>query len=349
MLRVVVLQQRLVRALCALPAGTVVDLSWLQQHAWPTVDSDWVRRFWENQEGRRQAWLIAIAGASVPAKQELLDVMAEQHKFRRLYRNPPTFRLRQTDKAFWDETPVRKAMKLLMLDFYEPGLSSKLKFPATFCGGTVDLTREAYLKEPVFTICPYCDSGLQCTELDHFLPKNAFPFLSVHPDNLIPSCHDSNRGDHKGDTPPLNWALPEQASEHFHPRWRSGMGRFKVVFAERPDRELMASLEAIDPGDKSRVKNLDKLFRLAEFWGRTLSDDIQGIQKEIADQLREEGGPADADAVRRNLLRLSAGCRRWLNKRERQYYWQHLYAYAAQSGPIVQETLRQYEEDFRRG
>jgi hypothetical protein len=349
MLRVVVLQRRLVRALCALPQGASVDQAWLQQQAWPDLDAVWVKRFWENQKGRRQAWLNTVAAAGVPAKQELLAVMAEQLRFRGLYRNPPTSRMRQTDKAFWDATLVRRAMKLLMLDFYEPGLSSELKFPATFCGGTGDLTREVYLKEPVFKVCPYCDNGLQCPELDHFLPKSAFPFLSVHPDNLIPSCHDSNRGDRKGDTPPLDWAAQDQAADHFHPRWRSAAGKFKVTFAETGTRELTATLEPLDPIDQSKVENLDNLFRLAEFWGRTLSDDIRSIQKEIADDMRAAGGSADVAAVRTCLLRRSEDCRRWLNRRPLQYYWQHLYAYAAQSDPIVQEILRQHEEDLQTG
>ncbi|WP_394670882.1 HNH endonuclease [uncultured Acinetobacter sp.] len=41
--------------------------------------------------------------------------------------------------------------------------------------------------------CPYCGVGYAST-LDHYLPKNKFPQLSVTPLNLIPSCKDCNTG-----------------------------------------------------------------------------------------------------------------------------------------------------------
>jgi hypothetical protein len=42
-------------------------------------------------------------------------------------------------------------------------------------------------------ICPYCGFG-QARTLDHYLPKAKFPFLSVLPINLVPSCRDCNTG-----------------------------------------------------------------------------------------------------------------------------------------------------------
>lgn len=40
-------------------------------------------------------------------------------------------------------------------------------------------------------LCPYCSIG-EVYELDHFLPKSAFPELNVCPVNLIPICHPCN-------------------------------------------------------------------------------------------------------------------------------------------------------------
>lgn len=42
-------------------------------------------------------------------------------------------------------------------------------------------------------ICPFCGFG-QVTTLDHYLPKAKFPLLSIHPNNLVPSCADCNKG-----------------------------------------------------------------------------------------------------------------------------------------------------------
>jgi 5-methylcytosine-specific restriction endonuclease McrA len=41
--------------------------------------------------------------------------------------------------------------------------------------------------------CPLCGEGL-VTTLDHHLPKNKYPLLSVVPINLIPACRDCNTG-----------------------------------------------------------------------------------------------------------------------------------------------------------
>lgn len=39
--------------------------------------------------------------------------------------------------------------------------------------------------------CCYCGCG-RVDELDHFLPKSAYPLLAVDPSNLVPSCHFCN-------------------------------------------------------------------------------------------------------------------------------------------------------------
>ncbi|MDR6485714.1 5-methylcytosine-specific restriction endonuclease McrA [Chryseobacterium vietnamense] len=42
-----------------------------------------------------------------------------------------------------------------------------------------------------FNICPYCNVKTVKT-IDHFLPKSEYPYLSVTPVNLVPSCRDCN-------------------------------------------------------------------------------------------------------------------------------------------------------------
>ena len=41
--------------------------------------------------------------------------------------------------------------------------------------------------------CPFCGMGHVKT-LDHYLPKAKFPFVTVLPENLVPSCRDCNTG-----------------------------------------------------------------------------------------------------------------------------------------------------------
>lgn len=39
--------------------------------------------------------------------------------------------------------------------------------------------------------CPYCGIG-SASQLDHYLPKSEFHAITVHPNNLVPSCADCN-------------------------------------------------------------------------------------------------------------------------------------------------------------
>jgi uncharacterized protein (TIGR02646 family) len=45
-------------------------------------------------------------------------------------------------------------------------------------------------------ICPYCDIdstlSISNNEIEHFLPKSKYPYLSMNANNLIPSCHACN-------------------------------------------------------------------------------------------------------------------------------------------------------------
>lgn len=45
--------------------------------------------------------------------------------------------------------------------------------------------------------CPFCGFG-EVYEVDHYLPKNAFPELNVLPKNLLPICHPCNHIKHSG-------------------------------------------------------------------------------------------------------------------------------------------------------
>ncbi|WP_221063576.1 hypothetical protein [Methylomagnum ishizawai] len=105
LLRVVVLQRRLVRALCGLEAGSSVNQAWLESlRGWKRLDPDWVRRFWENDNGNRALWINRIASASIKDKQAILAIGTEQLRFRELWQNPPSIRMR---KLNWKAEPFQ--------------------------------------------------------------------------------------------------------------------------------------------------------------------------------------------------------------------------------------------------
>lgn len=54
-----------------------------------------------------------------------------------------------------------------------------------------------FCNENNLTVCPYCDidtlNNIGNREIEHFIPKSEYPFLSMHPYNLISSCGSCNK------------------------------------------------------------------------------------------------------------------------------------------------------------
>lgn len=71
--------------------------------------------------------------------------------------------------------------------------------------------------------CPTCGFGHVYT-IDHFLPKSAFPWFSVSPENLVPSCRDCNTG---------KMACAASDAQSFHPYYDAGpLMQEQWLFAE---------------------------------------------------------------------------------------------------------------------
>jgi hypothetical protein len=342
LLKLVEIQRTLVGKLCELPEGSMVTLDWLKTDVWPPpIDPGWVDNFWENDKGRRKEWMEKIAKADTAKKQEILQLMEEQLDYVTLYSNPPGRRIRKTDIDFWKADSVRKAIKDLLVAFYSPWLNANHGYPAAMLGVAAVVTRAEYLRDAKPTLCPYCDTSLQTTEIDHFLPKSSFPFLSAHPDNFVPSCHDSNEFTlHKGDRPPLDWDEVDQAGGYFHPRLRSAIGRYTLSFRDQ-GRRLSLSLVAVDAAEQRRVDNLDSMFRLTEdHWGKALETQVQDVVEEVADRIRNGELSADKLEVQRFLRDRSNSYGRFIGKRPLHIFLARLYDFVAHDDELVSNTLR---------
>jgi hypothetical protein len=340
LLRVVVLQRRLIKELCDLPVGTTVDLTWLQG-IWRELEAEWVRRFWENDEdktmkqGRRSIWITRIASATETEKQTIRSLAEEQIRFPELWSNAPVVRMRQQN---WKTEPFKSVSKLLV-SFYAPIFydSEGYKF------GQLEFSKSDFLDgipKASRKVCPYCDNFLQKAELDHFLPKDDFPFLSCHPDNLIPSCHDSNSGSHKGTVVPLDWTEQDQATHWFHPRCRTARNQFVVSIVENPDRTLAAALRPANGVPVNRVTNLDATFKLANFWSGQIEDELQLIGSQVSDLLREEALEPTEVTIRTKLLSLANLKANEIGRRGLALCHHALYTFAANSTAVVTEITR---------
>ena len=336
MLRLVVLQRRLALALCELPANTTKSdadwVTWLTTDVWPAIDTTWIGRFWNNDRGRRKQLIRTVAAAADAAKSDLLDTMRQQHAVKNLYMAGNGSTINKTDKDYWNHSPAHKAMRSLMVHFYHICLVGRDGCPESRTGNRLGPLGLDIRQERCNSVCPYVDLEYLHAELDHFLPKNQFPFLSVHPDNLIACCHDANVSRVKGTKVGMDWNSPRPAEDYFHPRWRSavdGVGShatmlFSIDLLEQRNRIAGIQLVAANAADGPRIANMDEMFHHAEHWGRTVDSDLQDIQDAVVEWLTDDQAVPDAASVGDRLTRYAQQQKRAIGKRSRAIYWSQL-------------------------
>lgn len=302
------MQKILIQALCALPAASVVDLEWLKS-TWNTVtDSTWLQRFWENNSDKRAEWCNQIAGAEVAIKRDILEIMAQQLRFAELYSNPPSVHLeihswKVSNNSLGDERKrqiVLKAVQNLLQEFYAPLFYKNEGFPNP--DGS-QFHKDVFIcRSP--KVCPYTDNKPQDTKLDHFFPKESFPFLSCHPDNLIPCSTDPNSVGRKGSKLPFDKDETDQAQNWFHPKFRSAWKTFKLTFDSESSCGPKANFVANTEQDQPRLDNMAEMFDLVEFWSRDLDDELQLVASEIETEFRHECTVPSTALVRKKMQRL---------------------------------------------
>src|SRR6266516_77003 len=124
---------------------------------------------------------------------------------------------------------VQDVVKPLMAAFYE--LLSE-GFPSSGQGTPQRLSRRDvatmfwHENHILLKVCPSCDgqaprfvNGRAYANIDHFFPKSLYPFLSIHPYNLVPICTDCNQY-FKRDTDPIADRQRETLIDIFHPYGR---------------------------------------------------------------------------------------------------------------------------------
>jgi hypothetical protein len=158
----------------------------------------------------------------------------------------------------------------------------------------VKITRNYFLINYISTnksieVCPVCDARLEFKDLgqtdkegieipiltlDHLFPKAHYPFLSLHPYNLVPTCHICNTI-FKGEKDPLTHAPSSAICHTFHSyKDRSIQILNKIeVFRSPPSGEVKVCIN--DPLNLSqyRIQNLNHVVNLPKRW----NDNIQRL------------------------------------------------------------------------
>lgn len=239
--------------------------------------------------------------------------MNEQIRFAELYSDSPTFRVtvqswrvgKNSQGSQRARETVMAAVNGLLGSFYDPMFYGGFGYPND---GGDRFHKDQFLGKP--KICPYSDNKIHDAKLDHFLPKETFPFLSCHPDNLIPCSTDPNSVARKGRRVPLQHKEADQAKEWFHPRLRPAKNKYKLAFDESNQSGPRVQFVALQADDQPRLERMAKMFGLVDFWSRDLNNELQLVAGEIRDLLLEERKPItnqEIEARLRTRLRQTRG------------------------------------------
>ena len=286
----------LLDALCE-PATTpaMVTADWLVV-LWPLVPEDWVRAMCDRvREGESALTLMkAVAGASPAVKAELLAAFQSDRDAEKAYGDGSTHRA-EVLPACAGSAVLRGQVKRLFQRFYDPEFDPEFGLPDPANGNGDKLTRPgfvaAFCDHNKIGVCPYCDGSLSGTraKLDHILPKESFPFLSVTPDNLVPACTDCNSIQIKGRKIPLSQPPANAATDWFHPYHRSADGAFNLGFLppRANDEPRCVTLTNADAAAQRRLDNLEKLLGIAAHWSERLPHEVNTLVKDLRARLRK--------------------------------------------------------------
>lgn len=218
------------------------------------------------------------------------------------FRNDVSFNQNLNDATFQFSFPslnleenLSKAIKNLMEAFYEDLL--RQGFPACVHQGQENFSRASFLKEfwqAELGVCPACDGqrpdsieGEVRCHVDHFFPKAHFPFLSIHPANLIPICHECNAS-FKGEKIPIDINNNESLLDTFHPYERPAIEYIDVETNIDTVGKLRVIIRDRQRQQSKRVDNLNNILSLEKRWTDRLRREIGLLRDQIVDEGRKE-------------------------------------------------------------
>ena len=250
--------------------------------------------------------LIAFVQANPAAGASILAAFDHDTSFQG-HLSDPDFRFHYT--TVLDEQS-RNAVRPLMQAFYEDLLASG--FPSCITGKTGLLDRDGFVASfwaanSKLEVCPACDGARPeridikvYADADHFLPKSKYPFLAVHPANLVPVCLACNRSFKTG-RDPIDNPNDQPLVNTFHPYGRPAIDHVDVK-VDRDDVGVRhVHLEDQGGMPSRRVVGLNRAYRLEERWPDSLKYEIKSLCEILAEQghlLQAYGYQVGADDLR---------------------------------------------------
>lgn len=162
--------------------------------------------------------------------------------------------------------------------------------------GTPDLvlTRKQFLNSysatnPKIKVCPVCDGRIEehahddifVITLDHFFPKAYYPFLSLHPYNLVPACGICN-STYKGEKDPLRdqitHQVPSNALANTYHAYRARailtLDKLRAYRPEPPQNELIVEIVDLIGTSERRIKAANRVYSLTARWRKAIRSKV---------------------------------------------------------------------------
>lgn len=109
------------------------------------------------------------------------------------------------------------------------------------------------------------DDVFRSSDVDHFFPKEKYPFLSIHPDNLIPTCSECNTKAHRS-YDPLDDHSTETLLDTFHSYYCPAIEHIKLYIDSQTGKGVKAVIREQDGTRSKRINNLVRVFDLETRW-----------------------------------------------------------------------------------
>jgi hypothetical protein len=222
---------------------------------------------------------------------------------------------------------LRVGIKKLFELFYE--YAGGTGYPEEIHGKSgFKITRDFFIREHenvaangILHVCPVCDQEISdrhpslkiaICQLDHFFPKSKYPFLSMHPFNLIPTCSNCNSV-FKTSADPLadgiNFPPASQGTflNTYHPhKGRSIRELGKISINRNPQLEYQAQIQDSHGVSSYRIDSAQRVCKLPSRWKSRLNKE-RGIIPKVVEWMLQESkrrylkGPLSINAMVEDL------------------------------------------------
>ena len=208
-------------------------------------------------------------------------------------------------------------MRSVLKDLFEPFYTKLLAngFPPEVHGGADKLDRARLLDRfeaanPMLEVCPACDGQKPSrieqksyADADHYFPKSLYPFLCIHPLNLVPICIECNQR-FKRDKDPVDDHAVDPLRNTFFPYVASAFGEVDVqISRDAPGKMNLTIIDRLGAPSR-RVDSMNRVFELEGRWKDRLRHQIEMIRQDVAKagrRLKEDGVLRDRARGRREI------------------------------------------------